>query len=107
MHNVGFVHANGHQALRGVSLEAKSGERIAIIGPSGAGKTTLLRVFATALRPSAGGISVLGSNPWRLQEARFQTGPDTKLLLLKIVRQPAAPLIRGKFWIDDLRLVEK
>jgi hypothetical protein len=26
---------------------------------------------------------------------------------LKIVRQPAAPLIRGKFWIDDLRLVEK
>lgn len=49
----------------------------------------------------------LGSNPWRLQEARFQTGPDTKLLLLKIVRQPAAPLIRGKLWIDDLRLVEK
>jgi hypothetical protein len=49
----------------------------------------------------------LGSNPWRLQEARFHTGPDTKLLLLKIVRQPAAPLIRGKLWIDDLRLVEK
>jgi len=66
LHDVGYAHANGHQALRGVSLEAKSGERIAIIGPSGAGKTTLLRVFATALRPSAGGISVLGSNPWRL-----------------------------------------
>jgi len=49
----------------------------------------------------------LGSNPWRLEEARFQTGPDTKLLLLKIVRQPSAPLIRGKLWIDDLRLVEK
>ena len=49
----------------------------------------------------------LGSNPRRLQEARFQTGPDTKLLLLKIVRHPAAPLIRGKLWIDDLRLVEK
>ena len=49
----------------------------------------------------------LGTNPWRLQEARFQTGPDTHLLLLKIVRQPAAPLIRGKLWIDDLRLVEK
>jgi tetratricopeptide (TPR) repeat protein len=49
----------------------------------------------------------LGTNPWRLQEARFETGPDTHLLLLKIVRQPAAPLIRGKLWIDDLRLVEK
>ena len=49
----------------------------------------------------------LDNNPWRLQEARFQTGPNTNLLLLRIVRQPAAPLIRGKLWIDDLRLVEK
>jgi hypothetical protein len=49
----------------------------------------------------------LGTNPWRLQKARFQTGPDTHLLLLKIARQPAAPLIRGKLWIDDLQLVEK
>ena len=49
----------------------------------------------------------LDNNPWRLQEARFQTGPNTNLLLLRIARQPAAPLIRGKLWIDDLRLVEK
>jgi tetratricopeptide (TPR) repeat protein len=50
---------------------------------------------------------VMGTNPWRLQQARFQTGPNTNLVLLKIVRQPAGPLIRGKLWIDDLRLVEK
>jgi tetratricopeptide (TPR) repeat protein len=50
---------------------------------------------------------VMGTNPWRLQQARFQTGPKTNLVLLKIVRQPAAQLIRGKLWIDDLRLVEK
>jgi tetratricopeptide (TPR) repeat protein len=49
----------------------------------------------------------LGTNPWRLQRARFQTGPNTNLVLLKIVRQPAAPLIRGRIWIDDLKLVEK
>ena len=49
----------------------------------------------------------LGSNPWRMQHARFQTGPNTNLLLLKVSRQPAGPLIRGKIWIDDLRLVEK
>jgi tetratricopeptide (TPR) repeat protein len=48
----------------------------------------------------------LGTTPWRLQRARFQTGPNTSLLLLKVVRQPAAPLIRGKLWIDDLKLVE-
>src|SRR5215469_651047 len=50
---------------------------------------------------------VMGTNPWRMKQARFQTGPNTNLLLLKIVRQPAAPLIRGKLWIDDLKLVEK
>ncbi len=50
---------------------------------------------------------LLDTNPWRVQQARFQTGPNTNLLLLKIVRQPANPLIRGKLWIDDLRLVEK
>jgi hypothetical protein len=50
---------------------------------------------------------LLDTNPWRVQQARFQTGPNTNLVLLKIVRQPAGPLIRGKLWIDDLRLVEK
>jgi len=48
----------------------------------------------------------LNTSPWRLQQARFQTGPNTGLLWLKIVREPAAPLIRGKLWIDDVRLVE-
>jgi len=48
----------------------------------------------------------LGTSPWRLHEARFQTGPNTNLLALKIVRDPPAPLIRGKLWIDDVRLVE-
>ncbi len=48
----------------------------------------------------------LGSTPWRLQEARFQTGPNTNLLLLKIVRDPPQPLIRGKMWIDNVMLVE-
>jgi tetratricopeptide (TPR) repeat protein len=49
---------------------------------------------------------LLGTIPWRMQRAQFQTGPNTNLVLLKIVRQPANPLIRGKLWIDDLRLVE-
>ena len=50
---------------------------------------------------------LLGTNPWRIQQARFQSGSNTNLVLLKISRQPAGPLIRGKLWIDDLRLVEK
>src|SRR6202795_1527006 len=35
---------------------------------------------------------LLDTNPWHEQHARFQTGPNTNLVLLRIVRQPGAPL---------------
>jgi lipopolysaccharide biosynthesis regulator YciM len=50
---------------------------------------------------------ILGTNPWHPEDAQFHTGPNTKLVLLKIVRQPSDPLIRGKLWIDELKIVEK
>jgi phosphonate transport system ATP-binding protein len=51
---IGVVHPNGQRALAGVTLAARDGERLAVIGPSGAGKTTLLRVLGAALRPNEG-----------------------------------------------------
>ena len=57
--NVGLTHANGFAALSGVTLSARQGERIALIGPSGAGKTTLLSVLGTALVPTAGSAAML------------------------------------------------
>ncbi|HEX5802711.1 MAG TPA: ATP-binding cassette domain-containing protein [Azospira sp.] len=63
---VALTHANGFVALSGISLAVAAGERIAVIGPSGAGKTTLLRLLGAALRPSAGGIELLGAAPWAL-----------------------------------------
>jgi phosphonate transport system ATP-binding protein len=56
---VGLTHANGFVALSDISITAKKGEQIALIGPSGAGKTSLLSVLGTALAPSAGRASVL------------------------------------------------
>jgi hypothetical protein len=49
---------------------------------------------------------LLGTNPWHKQQVRFHTGPGTNLLFLRVIRQPPAPLIRGKLWIDDVKLVE-
>ncbi|MHC6227270.1 phosphonate ABC transporter ATP-binding protein [Pseudomonas sp. X10] len=54
------------QALKGVDLAIDTGERVAIIGPSGAGKSSLLHLMATASRPSAGSLELLGEQPWAL-----------------------------------------
>ena len=48
------------EALRGVSLAFRRGERIALLGRNGAGKTTFLRIASTLLIPTSGTIDVFG-----------------------------------------------
>ena len=61
----GAVQGNGsaaplRRALQEVSLTARRGERIAVVGNNAAGKSTLLRIIAGLLRPTRGTVAVRG-----------------------------------------------
>ena len=50
------------RALNGVDLSIEEGEFTAIVGPSGSGKTTLLNIIGGLDRPTAGSISIGGTD---------------------------------------------
>lgn len=75
VHHTGKIEV---QALRGLSMNAKTGELIAIIGPSGSGKTTLLNIVggldtATAGTVQAGDINVTALSITQLVNYRRKT----------------------------------
>jgi putative ABC transport system ATP-binding protein len=56
------------QALRGVSLEVKRNEIIAVMGPSGCGKTTLLNCLSGLDATDAGEINIEGTDLTELSD---------------------------------------
>ena len=57
----GVSHAyQGVEVLRGLDLEVRRGEFVALVGPSGCGKTTLLNLCSGWLQPSVGTVNRTG-----------------------------------------------
>jgi sulfate transport system ATP-binding protein len=61
-------------ALKGVSLQAKDKEFLALLGPSGSGKTTLLRVLAGLEQPDTGEVRFDGEDFLSLPVRRRRVG---------------------------------
>ena len=58
--NTGFSYVQNVEVLKGVSLEAKPGETIAIVGPTGAGKSTITNLLCRFYDVSSGEVLIDG-----------------------------------------------
>ncbi|HKC21920.1 MAG TPA: ABC transporter ATP-binding protein [Gaiellaceae bacterium] len=55
-------------ALRGVSLDVRKGELLAVMGPSGSGKSTLMHILAGLDRPTSGEVTIAGTEISKLND---------------------------------------
>ena len=56
------------EVLKGIDLQIKPAEKVALIGPSGSGKTTIIRMLMTLEQPTSGTIVVNGENLWQMEK---------------------------------------
>jgi putative ABC transport system ATP-binding protein len=59
------------EALRGVDLDVRSGELVAVMGPSGSGKSTLMHILAGLDKPTSGTVKIAGIEITELDDSRL------------------------------------
>ena len=80
------VRYGGIRAVRGVSLQARTGQIVGVVGPNGDGKSSLLRAVVGAVRPATGqvtwnGRSLSGRRPHELVRDGVVLVPEGRGLL--------------------------
>jgi len=81
--NVSLTYQRGEMpALNGINLSLKSGDKIALVGPSGAGKTSIAELLLRFIEPSEGEIFInqsllktISQENWRTQIAYVPQTP--------------------------------
>src|SRR5262249_33214489 len=63
--------ATAVDALRGVSLDVRPGEVVAVMGPSGSGKSTLMHTLAGLDKPTSGSVEIGGEEITGMDDAKL------------------------------------
>jgi cobalt transport protein ATP-binding subunit len=81
-----YAYPDGTEALRGIDLAVRDGEKVALVGPNGAGKSTLILHLNGTFAPSHGSVEIGGFPvaPANLSRIRAAVGlvfqdPDDQL----------------------------
>lgn len=85
--NVYFSYPNGTEVLKDISVEARPGQMVALVGPSGAGKTTLTNLIPRFYDPTRGKILI--------------DGHDLKQVNSKSLRRQMAMVLQEPFLFND------
>src|SRR3954471_23557278 len=67
------------RALRGVSLDVKKGELVAVSGPSGSGKSTLMHILGCLDRPTSGQYFLDGEDVSQMSKDQLATVRSKKI----------------------------
>ncbi len=82
-----FSYEDGTQALHGISLTAKAGETVALVGPSGGGKSTVMNLIARLYDVTGGSVKI--------------DGQDVRYVTLSSLRQSMALVSQGVTLFND------
>ncbi|MBN2249666.1 MAG: ATP-binding cassette domain-containing protein, partial [Campylobacterales bacterium] len=85
--DVSFVYPGGKAMLSHVSIEAKRGEKIALIGPSGGGKSTIAQILIGLYRHQSGEVSY--------------GGVPIEQIGLPVVRENVALMLQESLFFND------
>jgi subfamily B ATP-binding cassette protein MsbA len=72
LEDVNFTYGAGVEVLDGLSLEARRGEIVALVGPSGAGKTTVLNLIPRFYDVTGGRVSIDGHDVRQVTQASLR-----------------------------------
>jgi ABC-2 type transport system ATP-binding protein len=78
-------------ALSGIDLALPRGGITALVGPNAAGKSTLIKTWVGFERPTRGGVTVAGIDPWR----------DRSAALAQLGYVPQSPTLYDALSVDD------